>query len=541
MDKRTLLAVVLSVMVLFGYQAYFAPKKPATPPKAAVPAASTAASSTAVSADKTSAPAKEQKPALKAELLAAPSDINEKEITVESRLYQAVFTTKGGTLKSFKLKNYRKTQAKGADLIELVNLQKGMSEPLGVSFPESDLAVPVNAMFETEATALDLIKTPDQKRLTFTRTYPSQMKVEKIITFNPDGYNLELEVRIHNLSSAPIGQKPMLSWHEYVDPKAESDSYSHDGPVVMVAKSIEREDVKKIEREKLYGPDVSWGGFESKYFIAAMVPQNPSLTSLAISKDSSNMVSTSLRGQKSLIPAGQTGLFTYTLFLGPKDYNILKTLGVGLEDAIDFGSWMKWLAMPLLIILKYINNFANNYGLAIIILTILIKIVFWPLGNKSYRSMKEMQKLQPKMQEIRERYKDDKQKAGQETMALYRSHKVNPMGGCLPMVIQIPVFFGLYKTLLYAIELRHAPFFWWIQDLSDKDPYYITPIIMGATMFIQQKMSPQAGDPMQQKVMLLMPVIFTVLFLNFPSGLVIYWLFNNILSIGQQYFILKQK
>jgi len=196
--------------------------------------------------------------------------------------------------------------------------------------------------------------------------------------------------------------------------------------------------------------------------------------------------------------------------------------------------------MPMLIILKYLNEFVKNYGIAIIILTILIKILFWPLGNKSYESMKAMQKLQPKMVELREKYKDDKQKLSQETMALYRAHKVNPMGGCLPMLIQIPVFFGLYKALLYAIELRHAPFFWWIQDLSAKDPYYITPIIMGATMFVQQKMTPTAGDPMQQKIMLFLPIIFTFLFLNFPSGLVIYWLFNNILSIGQQYYVNKK-
>ena len=154
--------------------------------------------------------------------------------------------------------------------------------------------------------------------------------------------------------------------------------------------------------------------------------------------------------------------------------------------------------------------------------------------------MKEMQKLQPKINELREKYKNDKTKLSQETMAMYKTHKVNPLGGCLPMIIQIPVFFGLYKALLYAIELRHSPLAWWIKDMSAKDPYYITPIIMGATMFLQQKMTPQMGDPMQAKIMLWMPVIFTFLFLNFPSGLVIYWLFNNIISIGQQHYINKR-
>jgi len=410
-----------------------------------------------------------------------------------------------------------------------------------MTFSESDIAIPADGMYETDTTALDLIKTPDRNRLTLSQTYPEQIKVERIYTFNPSGYDLELEVRVHNLSGAPINQNALLSWHEYVDPRIETDSYTHEGPVIFVAKSVEREEVKKITKEIIFGPDVSWGGFETKYFIAAMIPRNPSLTSLVVSQDSRNMVTTSLKGPKHLIPAGQAGLFSYTLFFGPKDHSILKALDVGLENAIDFGSWLKWLAMPMLVILKYINNFVNNYGITIIILTLLIKIAFWPLGNKSYKSMKEMQNLQPQLTAIREKYKGDKQKAGQETMALYKAHKVNPLGGCLPMVVQIPVFFGLYRTLLYAIELRHAPFFWWIQDLSDKDPYYITPIIMGATMFIQQKMSPPAGEPMQQKIMLIMPVVFTFLFLSFPSGLVIYWLFNNILSIGQQYFIMKKK
>jgi YidC/Oxa1 family membrane protein insertase len=271
---------------------------------------------------------------------------------------------------------------------------------------------------------------------------------------------------------------------------------------------------------------------------------------MVMAKDATNhMISVSLRGAKNTIPAGQAGIFSYTLFLGPKDHSILKAQGGHLEDAIDFGSWLKWLAMPMLFILKFFNQYINNYGLSIILLTVLIKVIFWPLGNKSYTSMKEMQKLQPKMQEMREKYKNDKQRLSQETMALYKAHHVNPLGGCLPMVIQIPVFFGLYKTLLYAIELRHSPLFWWIQDLSAPDTLFghvygfavgPLPILMGATMFIQQKMTPMGGDPMQAKIMLWMPIVFTVMFLNFPSGLVIYWLFNNIISIGQQYYINKR-
>jgi YidC/Oxa1 family membrane protein insertase len=562
MDKRTMLAIVLSMLVLFIYQTFFVkppPKKPAAPQqKEAVTPAPAAPSAPAAPGESAVAPAT----APAANTAAAPrASAREKDISVETGLYSAVFTTRGGALKSFQLKDYRtelpeerrysldgllgmlgfkKKADQPARPVELVHVQEGMSRPLAVTFPESTVDVPAEGIYEADAGSIDIVKSPDRRRLTFSQTYPSRIRVEKTYTFQPDKFAFDLEIRVYNLSAAPIHQKAQLGWHQFVDPKAETDSYTHEGPVIYVTKKIEREDVKKIDKVKLFGPDVSWGGFETKYFIASMIPQNPSLTSLVVSKDGRNLVSTSLSGPKNLIPAGQAGMFSYSLFLGPKDYSLLKAQGIGLENAIDFGDWLKWLAMPMLISLKYMNEFVKNFGIAIIILTILIKILFWPLGNKSYESMKAMQKLQPKMQELRDKFKDDKQKLSQETMALYRAHKVNPMGGCLPMLIQIPVFFGLYKALLYAIELRHAPFFWWIQDLSAKDPYYITPIIMGATMFIQQKMTPTAGDPMQQKIMLFLPIIFTFLFLNFPSGLVIYWLFNNILSIGQQYYVNKK-
>ncbi len=549
MDKRTILAIVLSLAVIIAYQVFFLKppvKQPQQATQQATPKTAPADSKAAP------APSANQAAAPKIAQTVAPAPVvaPEKTITVDTPLYTAIFTTNGGALKSFRLKGYRKTINKNADLIEMVNIQAGMPAPLAVSFPGSSLDIPVGSAFEANVPSLDLTKGQEKNQLTFTQTFPGRVKIEKTYTFHPGKFAFDLEVRAYNLSQEPISQSAGLNWYEYVDPKAETDSYTHEGPIAYFKQDIERPEVKKMEAETSMGPDVSWGGFESKYFIAAIIPQNPSLTSMVMSKDAgTNMVSVSIRGAKSIIPSGQAGLFSYTLFLGPKDHAILKAQGVQLEDAIDFGSWLKWLAMPMLIVLKFFNQYINNYGLSIIILTILIKVIFWPLGNKSYESMKQMQKLQPKMQEMREKYKDDKQRISQETMALYKAHKVNPLGGCLPMVIQIPVFFGLYKTLLYAIELRHSPLFWWIQDLSAPDTLFghiagfavgPLPILMGATMFIQQKMTPMGGDPMQQKIMLWMPVIFTVMFLNFPSGLVIYWLFNNIISIGQQYYINKR-
>jgi len=219
-----------------------------------------------------------------------------------------------------------------------------------------------------------------------------------------------------------------------------------------------------------------------------------------------------------------------------------------LSAAIDYG-WFDFVAKPLLKLLHFFYSYVGNYGVAIILLTVLIKAIFWPLSHKSYKSMEQMKKLQPLLSQLREKYKGDRQKMNEEMMQLYKTYKVNPAGGCLPMIVQIPVFFGLYQALLHSIELRHAAFIThlpftnliWLADLSAKDPFYITPLIMGATMFIQQKMTPAPGDPTQAKIMLLMPVVFTFMFLNFPSGLVVYWLVNNIISIAQQWWMLRKK
>ncbi|MCL2669778.1 MAG: membrane protein insertase YidC [Syntrophaceae bacterium] len=557
MDKRTLLAVVLSVVVIFVYQAHFAPKpapqpateqqKQAAAPTAAAPAAPAVAPPVAEAAQSFSA--------RMTTMMAFAEE--ERDVVVDTPLYRAVFTTRGAGLKSFQLKHYKtalaneedladiffrligkgKPKAPAPTLIELVHVGKGMPLPLAVSFPGSTLDISQDGFYKADADSINLTQNQKPRALTFTQSYPGELKIEKIFTFDPAKYSFALEVRVQNLTGTPLNQNGSLTWHQYADPQAPTDSYGHEGPISFIGGKVDRPEVKKLTEEKLEGPDVSWGGFESKYFIAAMIPQNPSLTSWRMAKDASNLVEVGLRGPKNVIPPGQAGQFNYNLYLGPKDYKLLKALNIGLENAIDFGDWFKWLAIPLLVVLQFLNDYVGNYGIAIIILTILIKIIFWPLGNKSYKSMKEMQKLQPLMMSLREKYKDDKNRLSQETMALYKTHKVNPLGGCLPMVVQIPVFFGLYKTLLNAIELRHSPLFWWIQDLSAKDPYYVTPIVMGATMFFQQKMMPVGADPMQAKIMLFMPIIFTFMFLNFPSGLVIYWLFNNIISIGQQVYI----
>ncbi|NIS61773.1 MAG: membrane protein insertase YidC, partial [Proteobacteria bacterium] len=238
------------------------------------------------------------------------------------------------------------------------------------------------------------------------------------------------------------------------------------------------------------------------------------------------------------IPGGGEAVYRYELYLGPKVISLLKELNVGAEKVVRYG-WFTPIAKILLLFVNLTHKVTKNYGVDIIIISVLLKILFWPLTKKSYVSMKEMQKVQPEMAMLREKYKGDKARLNREMMDLYKRRKVNPLGGCLPMLVQIPIFFALYWALMGSIELRHAPFILWITDLSYRDPIYVSPILMGASMVWQQKMTPTAGDPRQAKMMMLMPIIFTFLFLSFPSGLVIYWLVTNILTIGQQYMINK--
>ncbi len=228
-----------------------------------------------------------------------------------------------------------------------------------------------------------------------------------------------------------------------------------------------------------------------------------------------------------------------SFYAGPKDQEALEAISPGLELTVDYG-WLWWIAQPLFWFLTFIHGFLGNWGWSIIILTVCIKALFYPLSAASYRSMAKMRLVTPKMQEIRERHADDKQAQSAAMMELYKKEKVNPLGGCLPILIQMPVFIALYWVLMESVELRHAPWLGWIQDLSNMDPYYILPLVMGASMFIQQKLNPPPPDPMQAKVMQIMPIFFTFFFLWFPAGLVLYWCVNNILSILQQWMITRQ-
>jgi len=329
-----------------------------------------------------------------------------------------------------------------------------------------------------------------------------------------------------------------LQLRNKADAKEGDSRYEVHGPVTLADNAVDAPKIKDLLKgAKQYPRNISWTGFGDKYFFSGVLAKEGSIAAVTVT-NANGYVETAISSPPLNVPPGGTAVVADKIFIGPKALDILKAQGSGLEAAIDLG-WFSMLAKPLLHSLKFFYDYTHNYGVAIIIITIILKLVFFPLTHKSYKSMKEMQKLQPKMTELREKFKNDRDAMNKAIMELYQTHKVNPLGGCLPMIVQIPVFFALYKALMFSVELRHAPFMLWITDLSGKDPYYVTPIIMGVTMFIQQKMTPTNMDPMQAKMMLALPVVFTFMFLNFPSGLVLYWLVNNILTIAQQMYINK--
>ncbi len=467
-------------------------------------------------------------------------------VTVDTPLYTAVFSSQGGILEKFILKNYKDTIELDSPNIDLIGKKAFSKGPLGLILTKNDKEYHTWQHGEWAFTGTNIVlgEADGTKTLTFTGQADG-FRIKRVLTFHADSYLIEESATITNLTAT--GVEGAISFTAAAKSmSAEDDRYNPTRIAYLTDNGREQEDDRDDLREKGVAATggLKWGAIESNYFLFAIIPgEDENLLSAGMD---SNVFRMAVTEEATFMPNVAKTL-NASYFLGSTDRVMLGTMPNELSEAVNFG-WFDILAKPLLIGLEFFHGYVHNYGIAIILLTICIKLLFWPLSQKSYGSMEQMKKLQPMVAKLREKYGDDKQRLNQETMALYKTYKVNPMGGCLPMVVQIPVFFGLYKALLGAVELRHAPFIEhlpftdlpWLADLSAKDPYYITPIIMGVTMFLQQKMTPSTGDPTQAKIMMLMPLIFTFMFLNFPSGLVIYWLLNNVLSIGQQLMIARK-
>jgi len=535
-NNRTIIAIVLVVLLWSGYSLFFAPRHPVSQPTAVNQEIKVEKQATMTEPATSDATAAEQPVQEKA---VVPADYVERTFTVSTALYDLQLSTTGATVRSLVLKKYRESNADNSELYQLIKPTSGQLGTFRLSGSEG-LPIPSDLPYQPQDHLPKTIQV-DQgtKSVSFSATTPSGLTVVKNYVFHADSYRVDVTVQLINNGAQPVSGALNLALVSAWDKTKKAGRYTFIGSLTFDGEKLHEDKPADLEKAaKLYGSNIAWSGFSNKYFLMIASPVDAAAKQIQVDA-SEHSVQNRFVSPPITLATGQQTSFKYLSFLGPKEYDLLQAVGHHFERAIDYGMF-RLLAHPLMVVLKFFNGFIGNYGVAIILLTILIKIIFWPLTQKSYKSMKGMQKLQPQMQKMREKYGSDKQRLNQEMMAFYKENRVNPLGGCLPMVIQIPVFFALYRVLLGSIELRHAPFMLWITDLSAKDPYYVTPLIMGVTMFIQQKMTPTNMDPTQAKLMMMMPVVFTFLFLNFPSGLVVYWLTNNLLTILQQYLIRRQ-
>lgn len=370
------------------------------------------------------------------------------------------------------------------------------------------------------------------------------VKVAKVYTFHRGSYAIDVSYELVNESQAAV--QPFAYFQLTRDgTTAETDSkmsQTYTGPAVYTDadkyQKVEFSDIEKGKAKFSHKAKDGWIAVVQHYFVAGWLPKGDSEREFFMQKAAENLYSAGTILPVAAVAPGKTGGISVPLYVGPQEQDKLKSMAPGFDLVVDYG-WLTVIAAPLFWVLEFIFKLVGNWGWAIILLTIMLKLAFFPLSAASYRSMAKMRVVGPRMQKIKEQFGHDKARLNQEMMDLYKREKINPLGGCLPILIQIPVFIALYWTLMGTVEMRHAPWALWITDLSVKDPYYVLPLIMGATMLIQTKLNPAPPDPMQAKIMLAMPIIFTGMFLFFPSGLVLYWVVNNVLSIAQQWQITR--
>lgn len=552
MENRVIQAVLLSLAVLFLYQSFLAPRPaPPSPAEVAETAKATApqtvpAQGPAV-ADPEAAPAAGPAAAAPPAVVAAPLVAAERDerIVVTTPDVRAEFSTRGAVLRSWTLTGYTGSDGGPIDLIAA-----GVDAPIRPAFSltTSDAEVSTRlaeALFKPSATSLQVARGGGQQQLTFEYRDASGLSATKVFTFDRDGQPFLLGMAAQVLQN---GQPLNFTIHSGpglgdIDRARKSGGFMfgtyYQGPQgITFSDDIERISPDSFSEQRVFEAPFRYAGMDDHYFLGAALLDRPTRIEYA-----THAVQTA-DGPRSLVEYGLSFSQPPTevkFYLGPKDFDQLIRSDQQLVRTIHFG-WFSWLVVPLLKALKAINVYVGNYGWSIILLTVLINIVIFPLRHKSVVSMRKMQQLQPRVKAIQERYAGlkatdpAKQKMNQELMELYRTAGVNPASGCVPMLLTMPVLFAFYSLLATAIELRGAPFMLWIQDLSAQDPLYVTPVIMGATMLWQQWITPNAGmDPAQQRVMMFMPLMFMVFFLWAPSGLVLYWLMSNLLTIGQQY------
>lgn len=541
--QRALLAIVLSFLILFGYQYVFVGfEQPQENPTEAeqVVAENTAAQPNAVE-PVISTPV-EQPAAQQAAEPSRPA----LDITVDTDLYTAVISEQGGAVKSFVLKKHREENDADSPGKQLVRTDEATGFPLKFSWGS---LVPANTLYDSSTQNIALSSTNQNGSLVLSQSNANGIAVQRTYTFDDEKYFIDMQVKVKNTSANPLqGAAEIHQVNSPFQHLGAASRFLFTGPALYVDESLEEVKAKEFsEGPKVFSGNISWAGYQGTYFACSVAPVGVTNSTFTM-QGSEELAKTVLAGPLDTLQPGEEKVYNYRIFYGPKKLTVLTDAEDNFSHAINFG-WFDMLAKPTLWLLNFFHKYTHNYGIAIILVTVLFKAIFWPITQKGLMSMKNMQKLQPKMVKLKEKYKDDPQAMNREVMNLYKTYKVNPLGGCLPMVLQIPVFFALYKVLLQSIELRHAPFMLWITDLSAPDrlmigfdiPFIggipVLTLLMGASMFLQQKLSPTTADPTQQRIMMFLPVVFTFMFLNFASGLVLYWFINNLLAILQQYLI----
>ena len=541
MENRLLLAFVLSLAVFIGWGYFLAQIQGPLPVKEPgmeefpEDAQALAPKSRALGSAPSGLPKSESfQPTTPMPVPIDPFPGEEVLIQVSTGKTHFVISNRGGVIKQLQLPRFYDDDG---NIIDLINNPDHLTPALALQANDPEVtAILQNAHYEPSTTSIVLSEFNPEGRLTLTLNHSSGLQCTRTYVFHFNDYMVEMDTQI----SAPSMASRNLQYQVLLGPgmggkiSSQTDYIVFSGATVFANNERIENPPEDINNTSYFKGDLQWVAFQNKYFGSALIPQQGTKSGLVFKEEDDVFVGLKFESVQS---AASTQILFYG---GTKELEILEDKGHHLVRMIDygwFGNKFAFLVKPLLKVLAFFYNLTGNYGWSIIFMTFCIKILFFPLTHKSFKSMKGMQKVQPYVKIIQERNKDNRQKMNEEMMELYKKHKVNPIGGCLPMLLQIPVFIALYHALFFSIELRGAPFMGWVTDLSVADPYYVFPVLMGATMFLQQKMTPSMGDPMQQKIMMFLPIVFTFLFLTFPAGLVIYWTVNNILTISQQYYI----
>lgn len=455
----------------------------------------------------------------------------------------------GGDVVYAELNNYNRELDSEAEKVVLFDyrdrLYQAKSALLGNGAPDNQLP---RASYQAQQKSYQLNAEQDALDVPLSWTNEEGVEFTKTFKFKRDDYEIGVEYKVNNQSANDRTYNFVAELIRDQKPTGLEEKSSFGmSPFIGVAYSPEERKYEKISFEDIAEEPIDvtrqggWIGYLQHYFISAWIPeQQEQIKVTSTVKPNQDTIIRFIQPTVS-VPAQSEKVIGATLYVGPKILKRLEAAAPGLEKSLDL-SWVWWIGLPLYKLMQFFYSFVANWGVAIILVTLVVKALLYPLSAAQYRSMANMRKLAPKMQQLKERYGEDKQRMQQEMMKMYKEEGANPFGGCLPMLLQFPIFIALYYVLFEAVELRHAPFFGWIQDLSVADPYFVLPLLMGGSMWLMQKLQPQSPtmDPMQQKIMSYLPVVFTVFMLFFPAGLVLYWLCNNLISVAQQQYITKK-